>query len=204
MTGKVVLSVTMSLDGFIAGPKDDLVRLHDWIFSGRADRSGGKSDRTGGSSRSSAGDPKDAEVIDEMFRTTGAVIMGRRTYDIGEPFWGSNPPFRVPCYVLTHRGQEILIRGETTFTFVTDGIESALKRARAAARHKNVSLIGADTAQQFMKAGLLDEIQISLVPVLLREGIRLFENMGTKQVELERERVVESPGVTHLTFRVVK
>ena len=94
--------------------------------------------------------------------------------------------------------------GETTFTFVTDGIESALKQARAAARHKNVSLMGADTAQQFMKAGLLDEIQISLVPVLLREGIRLFENMGTKQVELERERVVESPGVTHLTFRVVK
>ena len=143
-------------------------------------------------------------MIDEMFRTTGAVIMGRRTYDIGEPFWGLNPPFRVPCYVLTHRGQEILIRGETTFTFVTDGIESALKQARAAARHKNVSLMGADTAQQFMKAGLLDEIQISLVPVLLRGGIRLFENMGTKQVELERERVVESPGVTHLTFRVVK
>lgn len=187
----------MSLDGFIAGPNDDMVRLHDWIFSGGVDRAGG-------TSRSSAADPKDAEVIDEMFRTTGSVIMGRRTYDIGEPFWGSNPPFRVPCYVLTHRQSEMLIRGETTFTFVTEGVESALKQARVAARHRNVSLMGAKVAQQFMKAELLDEIQLSLVPVLLRDGIRLFENMGTKRVELERERVVESSGVTHIKLRVVK
>ena len=195
--GNVVLYMSISLDGFIAGPNDELVRLHDWIFSG-------KSDRTGATSRWAAGDPKDAEVIDEMFRTTGAVIIGRRTYDIGEPFWGPNPPFRVPCYVLTHRGREMQIRGETTFTFVTDGVESALKQARVAARHRNVSLMGAKVAQQFMKAELLDEIQLTVVPVLLREGIRLFENMGTKRVELERERVIESSVVTHIKLRVVK
>jgi len=189
--------MSISLDGFIAGPNDDLVRLHDWIFTGGTDR-------TGGTSRSSAGDSKDAEVMNEMFRSTGAVILGRRTYDIGEPFWGPNPPFRVPCYVLTHRGREMQIRGETTFTFVTEGVESALRQARVAARHRNVSLMGARVAQQFMKAELLDEIQLTLVPVLLREGIRLFENMGTKRVELERERVIESSGVTHIKFRVVK
>jgi dihydrofolate reductase len=189
--------MSISLDGFIAGPNDELVRLHDWIFSG-------KSDRTGATSRWAAGDPKDAEVIDEMFRTTGAVIIGRRTYDIGEPFWGPNPPFRVPCYVLTHRGREMQIRGETTFTFVTDGVESALKLARVAARHRNVSLMGAKVAQQFMKAELLDEIELTVVPVLMREGIRLFENMGTKRVELERERVIESSVVTHIKLRVVK
>jgi dihydrofolate reductase len=195
--GKVVLYMSISLDGFIAGPNDELVRLHDWIFSGQ-------SDRTGATSRWASGDPKDAEVIDEMFRTTGAVIIGRRTYDIGEPFWGPNPPFRVPCYVLTHRAREMQIRGETTFTFVTEGAESALKQARVAARHRNVSLMGAKVAQQFMKAELLDEIQLTVVPVLMREGIRLFENMGTKRVELERERVIESSGATHIKLRVVK
>jgi len=115
--------------------------------------------------------------------------------------WGDNPPFGA-CFVLTHRGQEKLVKGVTTFTFVTDGVEGAFEQARAAAGEKDVSIAGgANVIQQYLGAGLLDEIQIDLVPVLLGDGTRLFKNMG---IELERTRVIESPGVTHLRFRVVK
>jgi len=202
--GKVLLDISMSLDGFIAGPNDDPERplgdggqrLHDWVFGGKTERSG-TSPRTSttGSNR---------EVMDESFKTTGAVIMGRRWFDIGEGPWGDNPPFQVPCFVLTHDAHEKLVKGATTFTFVTDGIESALKQAQAAAGDKNVGVGGANTAQQYLSAGLLDEIQIHLAPVLLGEGCRLFEHIGTEHIELERTRVIESPGVTHLWFRVVK
>ena len=202
--GKVVLDISMSLDGFIAAPNDDPERplgdggqrLHDWVFGGKAERSG-TSPRTSatGSNR---------EVMDESFKTTGAVIMGRRWFDIGEGPWGDNPPFQVPCFVLTHDAHEKLFKGATTFTFVTDGIESALKQAQAAAGDKQVGVGGANTAQQYLSAGLLDEIQIHLVPVLLGEGRRLFEHIGTEQIELETTRVISSPGVTHLKFRVVK
>ncbi|SRR5712692_3254295 len=203
--GKVILDMSMSLDGFIAGPNDGVERplgdggerLHDWIF-------GGKTDRTGSAPRGSAGNPRDAEVMDEAFKTLGAVIMGRRWFEIGEGPWGDNPPFQVPCFVLTHDAHEKLVKGATTFTFVTDGIESALKQAQAAAGDKNVGVGGANTAQQYLSAGLLDEIQIHLAPVLLGEGCRLFEHIGTEHIELERTRVIESPGVTHLWFRVVK
>lgn len=155
--GVVLLDVTMSLDGFIAGPNDDVERLHDWLFSGQKVIS-----RGGGVFRVTEGD---AEVLAEAFKTTGAVVMGRRMFDIGEKPWGDNPPFQVPCFV---------------------------------------ALMGANTAQQYMKAGLLDEIQIHLVPVLLGEGIRLFEDIGTEQIELERTSVKQSPDVTHLRFRVPK
>jgi len=194
----------MSLDGFIAAPNDDPERplgdggqrLHDWVFGGKTERSG-TSPRTSttGSNR---------EVMDESFKTLGAVIMGRRWFDIGEGPWGENPPFHVPCFVLTHNAHETLVKGATTFTFVTDGIENALKQAQAAAGDKHVGVGGANTAQQYLQAGLLDEIQIHLVPVLLGEGRRLFEHLGTLHIELESTRVIESPGVTHLKFRVVK
>jgi dihydrofolate reductase len=112
----------------------------------------------------------------------------------------------MPVFVLTHEARETEAKeGGTTFTFVTDGIESALDQARAAAGDKNISVGGgAHTVQQYLSAGLLDEIQIHLAPVLLGGGIRLFEHLGTKQVELERTRVIESPDVTHLRFRIVK
>ncbi len=203
--GKVLLDISMSLDGFIAAPNDDPERplgdggqrLHDWVF-------GGTSDRTGTSPRTSATD-SNREVMDESFRTTGAIVMGRRWFDIGEEPWGDNPPFQVPVFVLTHHAREKLIKeGGTTFTFVTDGIESALEQAKAAAGDKNIGVGGANIAQQCLKAGLLDEIQIHLVPVLLGEGRRLFEHIGTEQIELETTRVISSPGVTHLKFRVVK
>lgn len=192
--GKVRLHMSMSLDGFIAGPDVGVAhpmgkggeRLHDWMFAG-------------------AGDPRDAEVAAEMFstETTGAVVMGKRTFTVGEGPWGDDGTFRMPCFVLTHTPTETMVKGPTTFTFVTDGIESAVEQARAAADGKGVNVMGANTAQQFLSAGLLDEIQINLVPVLLGNGVRLFDHLGTEHIELERTRVIEASRMTHLTFRVL-
>lgn len=190
--GKVMLDMSMSLDGFIAGPNVGVElpmgeggeRLHEWLFN-------------------TAASEVDAEVAQEMLATTGAVVLGRRTFEVGVGEWGDTP-FPVPCFVLTHEAREELVKKSGTFTFVTTGIESALEKAKAAAGEKNIRLMGADIAQQFLKAGLLDEIQLNLVPVLLGDGIRLFEHIGTEQIELESTRVIESPGVTHLKFRVVK
>lgn len=202
--GNVVFDITMSLDGFIGGPNDGPEmplgeggeRLHEWVYDLASWREphglpGGKTNR-------------DSEVLDEAFRSAGAVVVGRRMFDNAKG-WGDNPPFRVPVFVLTHETREEVAKGETTFTFVTDGIESALERATAAAGHKDVSIGGgANTSQQYLKAGLLDEIQIHVVPLLLGGGIRLFDGSGAEQIELEKTRVIDSPGVTHLRFRVVK
>jgi len=192
--GKVVLDITMSLDGFITAPNDDVdnplgvggMRLHDWIFGGKSE-SGTK-------------------VTDEWINAIGAAVIGQRTYHIGvntEDGWDGGGPFGndVPTFVLTHHVPQ---ENNPVFTFVTDGIESALKQAQAVAGDKNVTLMGAQTAQQYLKAGLVDEMQIHIVPVLLGDGRRLFENLDTQPIELESTRVIESPGVTHLRFRVVK
>jgi dihydrofolate reductase len=148
----------------------------------------------------------DDEELRRRFAPTGAVVMGRRMFDEGEGPWGDDPPFRMPVFVLTHEARGTLDKeGGTTFTFVTDGIESALEQARAAAGDKNVNIAGgAGTVQQFIRAGLLDELEIHLAPLLFGEGIRLFERMGPEHIELENMRVVASPKVTHLRFRVVK
>ncbi|HKT02461.1 MAG TPA: dihydrofolate reductase family protein [Rugosimonospora sp.] len=189
--GKVFVHVTMSLDGFVAGadpsPEQPMgaggMRLHDWVF------------------KASASDV-DTEVIQELFGTTGAVILGRRTFDVGLGAW-EDTPFPVPCFVLTHRGRDQLPMRSGTFTFVTDGIHSALRRAQAAARGRHINLMGADVTQQYLRAGLVDEVQLQLSPVLLGSGKRLFEHLGTG-LELERTGVAESPYVTHLRYRVVK
>jgi len=202
--GKVVVDITTSLDGFIAGPNDGPElplgaggeRLHQWVYDLASWRephglAGGKTNR-------------DSEVLDEALRTAGAIVVGRRMFDNAKG-WGENPPFHVPVFVLTHEARERISKeGGTTFTFVSDGIESALDQARAAAGDKNVSIGGgANTIQQYLSAGLLDEIQIHIAPMLLGEGIRLFEHLGTEEIELEGTRVIESPDVTHLRFRVV-
>jgi dihydrofolate reductase len=149
---------------------------------------------------------QDDEVVKESYARVGAYVMGRRMFDEGEVAWPDPPPFRAPVYVLTNRAREPWVRqGGTTFTFVTDGIESALEQARGAAGEKDVRVAGgANTVQQFIEAGLVDEIQIHLAPVLLGEGIRLFERVGAEHVELESTRVIDSPNVTHLRYRVVK
>lgn len=203
--GKVLVDISTSLDGFIAGPDDGPElplgkggeRLHEWVY-------GLASWRAPHGLEGGASGPDD-EVMKEAFETAGAVVMGRRMFDNAEG-WGESPPFHVPVFVLTHEAREPLVKeGGTTFTFVTDGIESALEQARAAAGDKDVSVAGgANVIQQYLEAGLLDQLQIHLAPLLLGGGIRLFDDVGTEQIELEATRVIDSPGVTHLRYRVLK
>jgi dihydrofolate reductase len=183
--GKVILDMSMSLDGCIAGPNHEDGGLHDYFFSPSGDT---------------------AQVVEEGIKTTGAIIMGRRSYDLGDQFDGFvSTPYKVPHFVLSHTVPEKLAKGATAFTFVADGLQSALTQAKAAAGDKDVVVGGgATTAQQFISAELIDELQIHLVPVLLGEGLRLFDHIGTKPVKLEKISGVDAPDVTHLTFRVVK
>jgi dihydrofolate reductase len=160
----------------------------------------------------------DEEMVAEALRNTGATVMGRRMFSGGagpwaddpnaDAWWGDEPPFHHPVFILTHHAREpVTKQGGTTFTFVADGIEAALEQAQAAAGDKDVAVGGgANVVQQYLRAGLLDELQIHVVPVLLGDGVRLFENhLGAGQVALECTRVIESPtGVTHLRYRVVK
>lgn len=183
--GKVVLDMAMSLDGFIAGPNDEDGGLHDYFFSPSGDT---------------------AKVVEEGIKSTGAIVMGRRSYDIGANQDGfADNPYSVPTFVLSASVPKSVARGAEAFTFVTDGLESALRQAREAAGDKDVVVGGgANTAQQFITSGSIEEIHIHLVPVLLGEGIRLFEHIGRGLVELERTSVIDAPDVTHLRFRVVK
>ncbi|HKH35881.1 MAG TPA: dihydrofolate reductase family protein [Rubrobacter sp.] len=204
--GIVTAHMSMSVDGYVAGPNagagnplgDGGVLIQQWMFDLASFReiqglSGGQTNA-------------DDEELRQRFAPTGAVVMGRRMFDEGEGPWGDNPPFRMPVFVLTHEDRDTLVKeGGTTFTFVTEGIESALEQAKAAAGDKNVNIAGgADTVQQFIRAGLLDELEIHLAPLLFGEGIRLFDKMGPEHIELENMRVVTSPKVTHLRFRVAK
>jgi dihydrofolate reductase len=191
MMGKVLIDITMSLDGFITGPHDGPENglgdggmvLHEWVFAGRTD--------------------DDAKFLEAP--NMGAGILGRRTFDIAEGSWGDNPPFGDgTVFVLTHRPHAPLQRGQVTFIFVTDGMESALQQARAVAGDKDIGLMGANVSQQYLKAGLVDEMTIHVANVLLGAGKPLFVNVGTQQVKLERTQVVATPTVTHLRYRIVK
>ncbi len=202
----------MSLDGFVAGPDQSLDNplgiggegLHDWVVSLEVWRA--PHGLPGGEVNESS------TVVEEEQAGIGATIMGRNMFG-GHPgpwnangpwngWWGDDPPFHHPVFVITHHAREPLeLKGGTTFTFVTEGIESALERAREAARGQDVSLAGgADAAQQYLRAGLVDEMDLHLVPVLLGSGERLFEEVGTDLHGLELVRSVAAPGVTHLKF----
>ncbi len=133
----------------------------------------------------------------------GAFVTGRRTFDIANG-WGGRPPLGVPTFVVTHTVPQEWVYEGSPFAFVTDGVESAVEQAKAVAGDKDVAVGAASIAQQCIRAGLLDEVHINLVPVLLGGGVRLFEHLGTTHIELESPRVIEAPGVTHLTFRVLK
>ena len=214
--GKLTLDISMSLDGYIAGPNQTLEEplgeggegLHEWVFGLKSWRE--RHGLAGGETN------VDSEVVEESIRNTAATVMGRRMFSGGEgpwqddpnadAWWGDDPPFHHPVFVLTHHAREPLTKqGGTTFTFVTDGIQAALEQARAAAGDRDVAVAGgADVAQQYLKAGLLDELQLHLVPVLPGDGVRLLDLTGAP-VRLERTRVIESPtGVTHLRYGVVK
>lgn len=183
--GKVLLDMAMSLDGYIVGPHDEDHGLNDWFFS---PEEGSK------------------KVVDESLASLGAIIMGRQTYEVADKQNGFvDTPYKITHFVLTHHVPEKKARGAATIIFVTDGIESALAQAKASAGDKDVALGGgANIAQQFLKAGLVDDIQIHLIPKLLGEGKRLFAPSGTEPIELELTRTIEAVGVTHLKFRVIK
>jgi dihydrofolate reductase len=201
---KVSFDITTSLDGFVAGPNDGLEhplgeggeKLHEWVYGLASWREphGLEGGETG----------RDSEVLEEAMRNVGAIIIGRRMFDLARG-WGDEPPFHMPVFVLTHEAREALPKeGGTTFTFVTEGIENALEQARAAAGDKDVAIGGgANTIQQFLSAGLIDEFQLHIAPMLLGGGVRLFEQAPTN-LTVENTRVIESPRVTHLKYRVVK
>ena len=206
--------ISMSLDGFIAGPNQSEEnplgkggeQLHEWVIGLEAWRKPHGLD--GGEANAST------DVIEDSLQNVGATVMGRNMFggegpwgdDPWDGWWGDEPPFHMPVFIVTHHARKPVAKeGGTTFTFVTDGIESALEQARAAAGGKDVALGGgANVAQQYLKAGLVDEMQIHLVPVILGAGARLFDTLGDAEIGLECIRVVEAPGVTHLTYRIVK
>ena len=211
---KLSFNISMSLDGFIAGPDADLdnplgvggEQLHEWGI-------GTKSWREAHGLDGGEGGP-DSDLLEELMTTKGATILGRRMFSGGsgpwendpnpDAWWGDEPPFHHPVFVLTHHEREPLVKQGTTFTFVTEGIEAALDQAQEAAGDRDVVIGGgANVAQQYLRSGLLDELQIHLVPVLLGGGVRLFDDLGPNAPALESTGVVSSPNVTHLMFRVV-
>ena len=201
--GKVNFDISMSLDGYVAGPDDgpDLglgaggERLHAWVYDLESWRA--PHGLEGGETNASS------QVAEEM-GSSGAVVVGKRMFDNAHG-WGDEPPFHKPVFVLTHTAREPLTKRDTTFTFVTDGIESAIEQARAAAGGKDVSIGGgASTIQQALKAGLVDEARVTVSPLLLGGGVRLFEGLGPDDAELELVGVIEGPKATHLKYRVVR
>jgi dihydrofolate reductase len=203
--GKVATGLSMSLDGFIAGPNDGPEsplgdggeRLFRWYSGGDTEY------RLPGTDMVFRVSPQSAELLREAHSKMGAFVTGRRTFDITDG-WGGRPPLGVPTFVVTHTVPQEWVYEGSPFTFVTDGLQSAVEQAKAVAGEKDVAVGAASVAQQCLQAGLLDEVHIDLVPVLLGNGVRLFEHLGTEPIELESTRVIEAPGVTHLTFRVVK
>ena len=198
---EVAADISMSLDGFVAGPHDGLGRglgeggepIHNWVMGGPWTYEGGPPFQAAGTDR---------EVMEEMFRGTGATIIGRRMYDVVDG-WGDESPFGLPVFVVTSRPHPVRTVGKTSYTFVTGGIESALAQARSAARRQRVLVGGgARVVQQFLAAGLVTELRIHLAPVLVGGGTRLLEYLGPRLPRLEQTQVRVSPNATHLTYRL--
>ena len=203
MAGTVFFSVSMSLDGFIAPESlEDLMgpqwrELQQWIFAQRYFRENlglGEGGEEG----------RDNDIARETFERTGASVMGKRMFDAGEQAWPEEAPFHTPVFVVTHEERSPWGRpGGTTFHFVDDGIESALRQAREAAGDRDVRIAGGGaTILEYVNAGLVDEFSIALAPVLFGSGIRLFEGVDESRVALEQIRAEPSPRVTHLTYAV--
>jgi dihydrofolate reductase len=209
---KLRFTITTSLDGYVAGPNTSLEHplgegadhIHDWATDLRyfLEMHGGQGGETG----------VDDDILRANFHNVGATIMGRNMFG-GEPgpwgdepwngWWGPNPPFHHPVFVLTHHAREPQpMDGGTTFHFVTDGIEAALEQAWAAAGGEDVAIGGgANVAQQYLTAGLVDEMELHIVPILLGAGERLFDNIDTSRLRLEQVRTIEGKGVTHIAYR---
>ena len=210
---KVKAEISVSVDGYGAGPNESHEeplgeggeQLHDWVFGLKAWREA--HGKEGGEVNASS------EIIEEVRANVGAEIMGRGKFgppeggpwgdDPWTGWWGEEPPFHMPVFVLTHHEREPLTLSDTTFTFVTDGVDSALAQAREAAGDGDVFLGGGpESINRYLAAGLVDEIDLHVAPILLGGGARLFEGVG--DLKLEQLRAVEAPGVTHLKYRVVR
>lgn len=210
---RVTAQMTVSLDGFYAGPKSEdlsdwtgsegagFMRLTRWVIDAVAWRErlgfGGGEQTT------------NSKIIAETFAAAGAYVMGRRMADGGEIPWGETPPFHAPVFVVTHRPRPVLERrGGTSFTYVTDGIAGAIEQARAVAGGKNVAIAGGGTlVRQVIKLGLLDELELHIAPVILGDGMRLLDtdlDLGVQEgIELSPIRVINTPEVTHIRYRVI-
>jgi dihydrofolate reductase len=208
--GSVKCQISISLDGFVAGPNQSIenpigeggLRLHEWAFQTEAWRR--QQGLTGGERTA------DSDVIDEVVQDVGAYIMGRNMFGGGggpwdeswTGWWGEEPPYHAPVFVLSsHAREPLLMKGGTTFTFVSDGIESALQQALAAGGGSDVAIAGgASVVQQYLKAGLLDELYLHMVPIVLGAGERLLADVGDPA--FEPVQVIASPSVTHIKYRV--
>ena len=197
---KVIAGITTSLDGYITGPNDRLgaglgeggERLHYWVFGGPWTYEGKR------------GSPAEADnaYLGEVFSSGGSMICGRTMHDVIDG-WGDDPGFGMPVFVVTHRSHERIAKGDTGFEFVTGGIDDALAQTRTAAADRNVIVMGgADLLRQYLAAGLVDEFTLTIAPVLLGGGKRLFEGIARTDIGFERTGVIESPYATHLRFRV--
>jgi dihydrofolate reductase len=194
---KVFAQITMSLDGYATGPNvsvdnplgDGGEQLHYWLFGD------GKIEPT----------DIDRQVASEMFSNTGAFIVGKTMFDVGIGIWSEDGTFGMPCFVITHHPKPLLRKGPTTFLFVTDGIESALRQARTAVGNKDVCILGGpNILQQYLTTNALDELRLDIAPVLLRRGTPLFNEGNNPPAEFERISLLQSPLATHIVFRTVK
>ena len=210
---KLRCDISISLDGFVAGPNQSEEnplgeggeRLHDWAVSLAAWRE--SHDKQGGEVNEST------RIMEETLENVGAGVMGRNMFGPGrgewdldwKGWWGEDPPYHAPVFVLTHHERApVTMEGGTVFHFVTGGTQEAMERAQAAAGDRRVSIAGgAATVNQYLAAGLLDELELHIVPLLLGGGARLFDDLGSPDIELEQVRAVEAPGVTHLKYRVM-
>ncbi len=197
--GKVTTGFSMSLDGFVAGPNEDFQQLFAWMTSGDTDYTltiGNREQKLKIAEES-------VERLDDAINTTGALVSGRRLYELTNG-WGGHHPVGAPVVVVTHRPPPEWVKEQWPVTFVTDGVQSAIEQAKVIAGEKSVVVASATIVQQCLNAGLLDEIHIDLVPFLLGDGVRLFEHLKGAPVALEDPQVSIGKGVTHLTYRIKK
>jgi dihydrofolate reductase len=195
--GKVVAEFAMSLDGFIADANDGVQDLYRWLMSPNGDTPITLDGREFKTSSVSAAHYRD------LLDSVGALVTGRRDFDVSRA-WGGRSPFGVPTFIVTHTIPQAWAKPDAPFTFVPEGVEHAVELGKQAAGEKILLISGSKIAQQGIKAGLVDEIRIDLVPILLGTGIRLFDNVGSESIELDCFSAIQAPGVTHLKFRIVK
>jgi dihydrofolate reductase len=200
---KVVIDVSISLDGFVAGPGDGRElplggrggeHIFDWYFSGDTPYEGTMFTPKG----------VNRQVVAEMFQRAGVMLTGRRTYDITNGWNGAHPVNGIPVVILTHKPPAKVPTGKSQFVFVTDGIESAVAKAKALAKDKDVGIAGASAAQQALRAGLVDELYLHISPILLGDGVRLFEHLGDQAIRPRKIASLEAGDVSHQRFEILR